>query len=69
MILLSAARIDTGDHFTYRVEPADRQPIVTDDEAAAVALLRDFGVEDPHRLIAHARNWGMVEIVEPEAQH
>lgn len=69
MILLSAMRIDTGDHFTYRVEPVGRQPIVTDDAAAAAALLRDFGVTDPHRLVAHAQNWGMVEIVEPEARH
>ena len=69
MILLSAVRLDTGDHFSYRVEPAGRQPIVTDDAGAAAALLRDFGVEDAHRLVAHARDWGMVEIVEPEARH
>jgi hypothetical protein len=68
MILLSATRVDVGEHFSYRVEPAGRQPIVTDDAAAAIALLRDFGIEDPQRMIAHAQNWGVVEIVEP-AQH
>ncbi len=68
MILLSATRIDADGRFSYRVEPGGRQPIVTEDAAAAAALLRDFGIEDAHRLVAHARNWGEVEIVEP-ARH
>ena len=68
MILLSATRVDASEHFSYRVERAGNAPIVTDDAGAAVAVLREFGVDDPQRIIAHARNWGVVEIVEPPRQ-
>jgi hypothetical protein len=68
MILLSATRVDAGEHFSYRVECAGRQLIVTDDALAAIAVLREVGVDDPQRIIAHARNWGIVEIVEPAQQ-
>ena len=68
MILLSATRVDAGEHFSYRVECAGHQPVVTDDAAAAIAVLRDFGIDDPQRIVAHARNWGVVEIVEPAHQ-
>jgi len=68
MILLSATRVDAGEHFSYRVECAGRQMIVTDDAGAAIAVLREFGIDDPQRIIAHARNWGSIEIVEPAHQ-
>jgi hypothetical protein len=68
MILLSATRVDAGEHFSYRVEAAGRPLIVTDDAGAAIAVLREVGVDDPQRIIAHARSWGMVEIVEPAHQ-
>jgi hypothetical protein len=68
MILLSATRVDAGEHFSYRVECAGRRLIVTDDAGAAIAVLREVGVDDPQHIIAHARNWGFVEIVEPARQ-
>jgi hypothetical protein len=65
MIVLSATRVDGADQFHYTVAPAGRSTLATDDAGAAAALLRQYGVEDAYRLVAHARNWGMVEIVEP----
>jgi hypothetical protein len=65
MILLSAFRLDSSGRYSYRLEPAKGAPVATDDQEVVVEALLALGVENPDRLIAHARTWGSVEIVEP----
>jgi hypothetical protein len=64
MIVLSAFRIDSSGRFSYRLEPVEGAPVATDDPDVVAEALRSLGVEIPERLIAHARTWGSVEIVE-----
>jgi hypothetical protein len=65
MILLSAAMLDSSGRFSYRVEPPNGRPITTHDAESVAKALLALGIENPQRLIAHARRWGSVEIVEP----
>ena len=65
MILLSAFKIDSGGRFSYRLEPDRGAPVATDNDKLVAKSLLSLGVEGPDRLIAHARTWGSVEIVEP----
>ena len=65
MILLSAFKIDSSGRFSYRLEPAKGAPVATDNDKVVAKSLLSLGVERPDRLIAQARTWGSVEIIEP----
>jgi hypothetical protein len=64
MILLVATRLDDGGHFSYAIQAAGEQPVVTTDPATVTQELSRLGVDNPDPLVAHARNWGSLEIVE-----
>ena len=64
MILLVADRLNAYDRFQFRIESGSDAAVTGDPETAADMLL-DLGVRDPSRFVAHVRQWGSVEIVEP----
>jgi hypothetical protein len=61
MILLTATATNNGG-FRFRVEAPGRDAMETDDPATAAAVLDNLGVDNPHRYVAHAQDWGVVEI-------
>jgi hypothetical protein len=63
VIFLSATPVNSHGAFRFHLEAPGREPLDTTDSAAAARLLQEFGVEDPDRYIAHARQWGSIEIV------
>ncbi|MBA3519875.1 MAG: hypothetical protein H0T75_20055 [Rhizobiales bacterium] len=66
MILLTATRIDIYGHFEFRIEGAGLEAgIMTSEALDAAKVLASLGVENPLQLVAHAREWGSVEISEP----
>ena len=63
-ILIEAYRLDAHGQFLSRIEAPGSMPVATRDAAAAEELIR-LGIDDPLRLLEHARRWGIVEIVAP----
>jgi hypothetical protein len=64
VIILKAARSDDAMTFTV-ARSGGGEPFVTTDVAELVDLLVDLGVDNPLPLIAAARQYGVVEIVDP----
>jgi hypothetical protein len=64
MIFLSATRVDNRGHFRYVIEAVARRSIDTDDLSDVVVALKGLGVGDPYPYIAHAEQWGAVELSE-----
>jgi hypothetical protein len=66
MILIAAYRLDAYGQFLFRIEAPGSTPIAARDAAAATEELIRLGIDDPLRLLEHARRWGIVEIVAPQ---
>jgi hypothetical protein len=65
MISLVAMRLSENGRFSYSIARDGQEPIfTTEDPTAATEELSRLGVEHPDPLVAHARNWGELEIVE-----
>jgi hypothetical protein len=62
MILLQATRVDIHGRFEYRIDTPDGARIMASNAEAAAGELRQLGVADPERLVAHVENWGTIEI-------
>lgn len=62
LAILTAER--SGDRFTYKIGFADREVFSTHDEAWAIELLTDLGVNSPTRWIEAARSGRLLEIAE-----
>ena len=65
MILLQAIRLDARGRFQYRIEVTGRPELLTSDPTEAEDMLRQLGVSDGARLLAHIREWGSVELDGP----
>jgi hypothetical protein len=65
MIVLVARRLDdAGSRFEFKIYPAGGDTVTADDATSASELLKGFGVPAPEKLVAHACEWGVVEIPE-----
>ena len=64
MIRIRAVRDKHG--FVYTVLSTDaRESFETRDiDVAAEKLRREYGIDDPHRLLKNAAKWGSIEVVD-----
>lgn len=68
MIVLSARRLDAeGRRYEFYIEMRGADPIRFTTRKDAVAKLREFGVKSAEKMVAHACDWGLVEIVDATA--
>lgn len=67
MILLTTKRVDIYGRVEFEIEGEGvPRAITTRGALHAAKVLAQLGVENPLRLVEHAREWGSVEIHKPE---
>ena len=62
MMLLTATRVDERGRFKYVVERDQDATLESEELAEIVDILKKSGVQTPYRFIAHAEQWGLIEI-------
>ena len=65
MIVLRVVRTETGSRFS--VTRPGRDSVETENEDEVVALLVRLGVNDARQMVADAKHFGAIEIIETEA--
>jgi hypothetical protein len=66
MILLIATRLDVHGRFRFTIDAPGRCRTETTDPGAVEAALTALGVDDPAVVVDHVREWGTLEILEPQ---
>ncbi len=66
MISVKAIRINAAGRFEFRVSSDGDLSTITPDPKTAVLALQHLGIRNAQALVAHAEEWGWVEIYDPE---
>ena len=69
MIVLVGTRLNVQGRILYRLYgrgETDHPQFSSEDPAETAKALAARGIEAPERIVAHARDWGVIELAEPD---